>query len=202
LETVPHATPDSAVPCHLNMTAQAFIARLAVVCLAATLLAPAARLAAAPVHEDARVVEVDAGELKAIIARSHARVVIVNVWATWCKPCREEFPELLRLYRRWHGRGVGLVLVSADFHDRLPAVRSFLRDHGVDFETYIKTGPDEAFIDDLDRRWSGALPATFVIDAAGRVRDFWEGEADYARFEGAIRAVLDGEAAGRRGGAP
>ncbi|MEO8606220.1 MAG: TlpA disulfide reductase family protein, partial [bacterium] len=73
-------------------------------------------------------------------------VVVVNVWATWCVPCREELPELLRLRRDYKDRGVGLLLVSSDFSGELEQATAFLTEQGVDFPTYIKTGDDMQFI--------------------------------------------------------
>jgi len=92
---------------------------------------------------------------------------------------------------RAHEReGLKLVLVSADFDDQLPGVHAFLGKNGVRDTTYLKAGDDMTFINTLSRDWSGALPATFVYDPQGRLVSFWEGKADEARFEKAVRQAL------------
>jgi len=113
---------------------------------------------------------------------------VLNVWATWCGPCRAEFPALLRVARRHPD--VRLVLVSADFDTQVHAVREFLAAHGVRDTTYLKHESDQAFIDGLDPAWSGSLPATLVYDAHGRRVASWEGAADSTRFEAAIAAAV------------
>ena len=105
-------------------------------------------------------------EIEQAVREPGARAVLLNVWATWCGPCREEFPELVHLGRAYRPRGLRLVLVSADFADQAGAARDFLRRQGVDFTTFLKTGDDMKFIDRLEPRWTGALPATFVYDGA------------------------------------
>jgi thiol-disulfide isomerase/thioredoxin len=130
-------------------------------------------------------------ELRALIRQSGAPVVLVNVWATWCIPCRKEFPDLMRVHRDYRARGLDLVLVSADFDDQLPEVRQFLDSQGVDFPTFIKTGGDMEFIEALSPRWTGAIPATFVYDGGGTLRHFHEGQASYQEFERQIVDVLD-----------
>jgi thiol-disulfide isomerase/thioredoxin len=115
---------------------------------------------------------------------------VVNVWASWCEPCREEFPEIVRLARTYRDQGLRVVFISADFTEDLPKARKFLAEQGVDWPTWYKTGNDQKFIAALDSRWSGALPGTFVYDAQGRLRDYWEGKATYARFEERVRPVL------------
>lgn len=149
-------------------------------------LLASALLAAAPALVDA-----DLARVRAEVRRPGASAVVVNLWATWCKPCVEEFPHLLRLRSEMAPRGVRVLLVSGDFPDEREQVVSFLKRQGVSFETYLKSGPDDAFIDGMDPRWSGALPATFVYDGEGRLRSFWEGGAPYARFEEAVRTILD-----------
>jgi thiol-disulfide isomerase/thioredoxin len=119
-------------------------------------------------------------------------VVLVNVWATWCDPCRHEFPALLRVRRELATRRFKLILVSADFADQLPQVRRFLAQQGVSFPTYLKAQSDMEFINALNPRWSGALPATFLYDPAGKLRDFWEGEASYEVIARKVRALLAG----------
>src|SRR3974377_1788114 len=75
-----------------------------------------------------------------------ARAVLVNVWATWCPPCRAEFPDMVKVARDLRGEGLRMVFVSADFDESLPKARAFLADHGVDYLSYHKTGDDMVFI--------------------------------------------------------
>ncbi len=131
-----------------------------------------------------------AAQVLAAVRAPGANVVVVNVWATWCIPCREEFPDLLRLRRSYRDRGLRLVLVSGDFPSERDAALGFLAEQGVDFPTYLKEGGDMEFIDTLDKRWSGALPATFVYDSSGTLRHFREGKTSYADFETMVQGVL------------
>jgi thiol-disulfide isomerase/thioredoxin len=128
--------------------------------------------------------------LKAVRAPG-ARAVVVNVWATWCLPCREELPDLLRLRRDYASRGVRVILVSGDFSSDAEQAAGFLGELGVDFPTYLKQGTDMEFIDAFDRKWSGALPATFIYDAAGRQKGAIHGIATYAQLEEHVRGVLN-----------
>ena len=132
----------------------------------------------------------DAAAVRAAIDKPGASAVLVNVWATWCAPCREEFPDLLHVAREFQGKGLRTVLVSADFEDEEDGARKFLSEHGVDFETYIKTGKDEEFVNGLSADWSGALPATFVYDGRGRLVRFWEGKASYPILKKRVQEAL------------
>jgi thiol-disulfide isomerase/thioredoxin len=126
------------------------------------------------------------------VRRAGAKAVLVNLWATWCQPCREEFPDLLRLRRDLSEAGLRVVLVSADFPEDADAAREFLAGQGVRFPSFIKEdGSDQAFIDGLEPRWSGALPATLIYDGVGRLRDSWEGKADYHQMRRRVGAVLE-----------
>ncbi len=120
-----------------------------------------------------------------------AKAALINVWATWCQPCVEEFPDLVKLRTAYAGRGLRLVLVSADFDDQQERVLAFLRRQGAHFPSFLKAQKDEEFIDGLDPRWSGALPVSFVVDGAGRIVDFWEGRKDYAALEAKIAPHLE-----------
>ena len=109
------------------------------------------------------------------IRRPGARAVLVNVWATWCDPCREEMPDIIRVYRQRKADGLRLVLVSADDEDELPEAQKFLAAQGVTFPSFLKQGADDAFINGLEPRWTGALPASFLFDSRGRLVQFWPG---------------------------
>jgi len=134
---------------------------------------------------------VDAPALVAAVRAGGAKVTLVNVWASWCQPCREEFPDLVRLSRELEGRGFRLVFVSADFAEDLPAAKTFLAEQGVGGPAYLKTGDDMQFIDTLDPRWSGALPGSILYDSEGRRVRSWEGKASYESLRARVLPVLD-----------
>jgi thiol-disulfide isomerase/thioredoxin len=140
--------------------------------------------------ESVEITPASGDEIRRAIRVSGARATVVNVWATWCLPCREEFPDLMRLYRTYRDSGVALVLVSADFEDQLDAARQFLIEQGVDFPSFFKGGKDAEFIDALDPRWSGALPATWIYDADGVIRHFREGKTTFQALEQKLLRVL------------
>jgi thiol-disulfide isomerase/thioredoxin len=134
---------------------------------------------------------IDAAGLVAVVRAPGATATLVNVWASWCQPCREEFPDLVRLERAWKDKGFRLVFVSADFAEDVPKARAFLAEQGVSARTYLKTGDDMQFIDTLDPRWSGALPGSFLYDSNGRLVRFWEGKASDDSLRARILPVLD-----------
>jgi thiol-disulfide isomerase/thioredoxin len=130
-------------------------------------------------HADAPILTVDAAGVKQLVSTSRGRVMVLNFWATWCAPCREEFPDLLKLRKTMAPRGLDLYFISIDDpRDTVSTLRAFLRRQGVDFPTYIKKkGNDEGFINAIDPEWSGALPATFI----------------YARSGGLVRRLVDSQ---------
>ena len=136
------------------------------------------------------VLAVSGAALVDTVREQGAKAVLVNVWATWCVTCREEFPDLLRLRRELAPRGLAVLFVSGDFASELPAVREFLLAQGVDFPTYIKSGGDMELIDALQPQWSGALPASFVYDEAGRLVRWWQGNAAFDTFVERVADVL------------
>jgi len=150
---------------------------------------------AGPVPAEPVLVSVGPTEVAELV-RNGGGPVLVNVWATWCVPCREEFPDLLRLRRAHRAAGLRVILVSADFDRQRAQALQFLASQGVDFVSYLKSGDDAQFIDALSPQWSGALPATFVFDGSGRLAQWWEGKASYERLEEAVRAVMRGTAGG------
>ena len=140
--------------------------------------------------EKVKLQPVSTDSLVQVIQGGDAEVTVVNVWATWCQPCREEFPDMLKVYRELKDEGVRLVLVSADFPEQKSQARQFLAGHQVAFQTYLKTGKDMPFIEALGPDWTGALPATFIYDNTGKLREFWQGKASYKKFKRAIQSLL------------
>ncbi len=101
-------------------------------------------------------------EVLEYVADSPAKVKIVNFWATWCVPCREEFPHLVRLQREMRDQGVEVVFVSADFLDQEPDALLFLQEQGARGVSFLKDEKDDDFIAAFDDGWMGELPTTIV----------------------------------------
>lgn len=138
----------------------------------------------------APLVELDGPEVLAEVRRGPSALVLVNLWATWCEPCIEEFPDFQKIRAAYRDRGVRVLFVNCDFPGERDAAVAFLRSRGAELPSYAKRGGDMAFIEALHPEWSGALPATFLFDAAGRLIRFWEGEVDYATLSGALNDAL------------
>jgi thiol-disulfide isomerase/thioredoxin len=123
------------------------------------------------------------------IAASEAPLLLVHAWATWCGPCREEFPELMDVCQQYRPAGVDILLVSADAPDDAAAVRRFLLDHRSPVGTLVAEELDQAFIESLSPNWSGTLPATFLY-AGGRLLAEWDGPRDFEHYAVQIDQLL------------
>jgi thiol-disulfide isomerase/thioredoxin len=128
------------------------------------------------------VLPISAAEVRALAARPGANATLVNVWATWCPPCRAEFAGLVHVGRQRRADGLRLVFVSADPQEDMATVKKFLAAKGVSDTAYIMTGDPNDFINTLSPKWTGAIPATFVYNRRGELTAFWEGAADENRF--------------------
>jgi thiol-disulfide isomerase/thioredoxin len=141
------------------------------------------------------VVPASAPDILAAVKSGKSRATVVNLWATWCTPCREEFPDLMRFYNAYKERGVSLVLVSGDFSSDTGPAREFLASQGVGFRTYLKSGRDDQFINSFDPAWSGALPATFVYNDRGEKVHSFLGTVTYDSLEKQVAPLLGAAAA-------
>lgn len=110
------------------------------------------------------------------------KAVLINIWATWCAPCIKEFPHIVELQRKYKDE-LKVIFVSADFPENRAKTINFLKEHNVDWTTYLKTGKDQPFIEAVSENWSGALPFTKILNPRGKVVASWERGADYKKFE-------------------
>jgi len=128
-------------------------------------------------------------------------VTLLHIWATWCPPCVREFPDIVSLAKKYSGRGLRVLLVSADAQSDVDAVTRFLGKHGVDWQTYIAENVNDDFIRAVSTSWSGALPASFYYLSSGKLADGREGSRSYATHEETMLKILkaqeDAEKKGR-----
>lgn len=112
------------------------------------------------------------------------RVVLLNFWATWCIPCREEIPELNQMQRDLEARGLSVVGVSWD--DTAEGVRAF--QNRIPLEYRVLVGGDG-----VGSQFGGvaSFPTTFIIDREGRIRQTIIGARDRAGFEAAVMPLLE-----------
>ncbi|MFI5236422.1 MAG: redoxin domain-containing protein [Ignavibacteriales bacterium] len=131
-------------------------------------------------------------ELKKLIRENNDQPLLINIWATWCVPCREEFPELVRLSNFYKDKARVVGISIDDIEILNSEVTPFLKNQNAEFENYIlKASEPEDFINLLSKKWSGAIPATFVYDLKGNQTDVLIGKQDYKSFEKAILKVID-----------
>jgi len=127
-----------------------------------------------------------------LIRQFIGKPVILNVWATWCKPCVEELPDLLQLQSNYSSDSVALILISADNEKILEThVRLFLQKLGVTFNSYLmSSGYDQDFIEEIDPNWTGAIPHTLFFDRAGHPSEIFNEKQTYSDFERALKKIL------------
>ncbi|HZH90691.1 MAG TPA: TlpA disulfide reductase family protein [Pyrinomonadaceae bacterium] len=150
------------------------------------------------------VTEIDADGLKNLLPRGGdggddagaGRPLLINFWATWCDPCRKEFPDLVKIDADYRGRGLEFILVSADdVSDIKTTVPKFLRQmRATSMPAYLLNAADtEAAIAQVDPEWGGELPATFLFDRQGKLAYRHFGIIKDAELREAINKVLGNE---------
>ena len=133
------------------------------------------------------------GERTVRLADYRGQVLLVNLWATWCHPCREEIPYLGELYRRYRGDGLDVLGVSVDLRSDFAAVLEYVDEMAIEYE--IALDPDQLSKEALAAR---GLPTTLVVNRDGSVAFSWigpvpEGEPTFVAGLEAALARAGGE---------
>ena len=161
----------------------------------AGLLAAAAALALAALPAAAGSVKlVKPEQYRArVVAPKKGRVLLVNFWATWCDPCREEMPALAEAAKGFASKDLAVVLVSIDSLKKTPDVGRFLAKEKIPFVCWqAKSRDPQTFIDAVDKDWGGAVPYTIVYDRTGAVSSKLAGPQTREAFEEALKKALAG----------
>jgi thiol-disulfide isomerase/thioredoxin len=169
------------------MSARAASTALAGAVLALALALPAG---AADAVEPARPTTPKA--FRAALDAEKGRVVIVNFWATWCAPCLEEIPDLVRIAGEHSREGVRLIGVAMDDPGALAAtVEPFRRRYFPDFDTYTRGDFEmDEIASVIDPAWNEVMPTTYILGRDGAVRVRIQGRKSYEEFKAAVASAL------------
>jgi len=134
---------------------------------------------------------IDADGYARILAANHGTPLLFTFWATWCEPCRDEYPMLNDLAKEYGPQGLKVVGVNLDDDGDIILTRRFIARYKPVFPNYRKkAGGEAAFVNAVLPGWSGAIPASFFYARDGRQIGKLLGETNRETYEAQIRAVL------------
>lgn len=124
-----------------------------------------------PAVKTPTVPAINTEEMQQLLKRNGDRPLLVNFWATWCIPCRVEFPDLIKVDKDYRAKGLDFIAITLDdVADRETVVPKFLRQMKAQMPVYLLNVPDpDPAINSVDPEWGGVLPATFLYNKKGEV---------------------------------
>lgn len=138
------------------------------------------------------VSEIKTEALVALLNRQSDKPLLVNFWATWCDPCRDEFPDLVKIDADYRKLGLDFVTVSLDdVPDIKTTVPEFLQKMKATMPAYLLNAPDpDPAIKAIDPKWQGDLPATILYTTNGEVAYKHFGRVNPNELRSAIDKVI------------
>jgi len=157
-----------------------------------TVFVSVALLARAQASAPPRTLEViTADQYVAKVAEHQGKPLMVAFWATWCEPCRDEYPMVNELARQYQPKGLAVFGVSLDDDAEESLALRFLAKTNPVFPNFRKkSGKEEEFINRVSTKWTGQLPATFFYDRDGHLFGQLTGEQKREAFINAIEQTL------------
>jgi thiol-disulfide isomerase/thioredoxin len=148
------------------------LAIIAIIAFIAVMPAPA-QSNGAGAASSAEVRQIDLEGLKKLLQpdQKDPRPLLVNFWATWCDPCREEFPDLVKIDEDYRAKNLNFVAISLDDVTEIATeVPKFLKEMKASMPVVLlRVNDPEPAIKSVDAAWDGQLPATFLYDKEGKV---------------------------------
>lgn len=131
-------------------------------------------------------------DIRSIKEENAGKVLVFNFWATWCKPCVEEFPELIKIHQKFKSKDFKLIFISLDFKEDINTkLLPFLKNNNVDFKTYyLDVNNTDDIMNYFNVKWDGGIPATFIFDTSEKLQKFILGENNHDFFEKEIKKFL------------
>jgi len=135
---------------------------------------------------------VDRNWISTISQNNSDTTYVINFWATWCKPCVEELPAFEKLHVMYKNEKVKVILVSCDFMKQLNSkVRPFVKkQHLQSTIVFMYETDPNTWIEKLDSRFTGAIPATLILNGQKDFRYFKEGETTFDELHLIIKPLI------------
>jgi len=127
----------------------------------------------------------DMNGVKVDLAAYQGKPVVINLWATWCGPCKLETPQLVALSEKYKAHGLTIIGISTD--DKPEGIRAFAAEFKVPYPMLVGAGHEE-FLERLG--WEGTLPFSLLIDKSGAVVAQITGLETTAGWESRIEGLL------------
>ena len=140
------------------------------------------------------LIRADYDRLQRAIDDHRGAVVLVDFWATWCPPCIESFPKVVKWHEQYGGRGLAVLTVSMDTGESAMAdAREFLsRQDAAGLENYLLDVQDlTSFVQAMSDTWEGGLPAVFIYDRSGELRHQLFGDKPAEQIRSRFMPLLD-----------
>ncbi len=120
--------------------------------------------------EDVSLQMIDAAGVKKIVANNSDKLLLINIWATWCGPCVTEFDELVTINRIYRRRDFELITISADSLDHKDKVLKFLKEKEASGKNYLFDSEDKyALMEAVDKESPGGIPYTILVKPGGEI---------------------------------
>ncbi len=126
-----------------------------------------------------------------LIEKSEDEVFVINFWATFCVPCIEEIPHLIKYSKLYKKDKVTLYLVSLDFSENYTKIKKFVTGKKYDANIrWLNETDADYFCPIIDKSWSGAIPATLIVNKKSGYRKFYEKKLSAPEIEHAIKDAI------------
>jgi thiol-disulfide isomerase/thioredoxin len=121
----------------------------------------------------------------------NGKPLLINFWATWCDPCREEFPDLVKLDNEYKGK-IDFITISLDDPEDISAgVPKFLASMKAEMPAYLlKTADESAVISSVSKDWQGGMPFTILLNAKGETAHFRQGKINPETVRSEINKLI------------
>jgi len=143
-----------------------------------------------------RIAKLKITDVEKYLSVNNGDILVINFWATFCKPCVAEIPSFIRTVDKYKGSQVKLLLVSLDLPSYYPAkIASFVKKNNFNTNiAWLEETNADYFCPKIDSSWSGSIPATLIVNTKTGYRKFFEGEMKDAEFEAMLKEVIAGSA--------